>query len=230
MIRAVSFDAVGTLITPVEPVGATYARVAARFGIGLDPREAEAGFRHGFAAAPPLAFPGLAPAELGDAERAWWRALVATAFGDAARHAAFAECFDALFAHYAGQAAWRVYDDVRPALEGLRHRRLRLGVVSNFDGRLPGILTGLGLLPLFDAVVCSSRAGAAKPDARVFAAAAGALGVPLAALHHVGDDDRADVGGASAAGARATHLDRTGRAPGAIRDLTGLGPRIEGAR
>jgi FMN phosphatase YigB (HAD superfamily) len=58
----------------------------------------------------------------------------------------------------------------------------------------------------FDAVVTSVGCGWRKPDRRAFEMVADRLGVPLAALVHVGDDSHAD-GGATAAGARAILLD-----------------------
>ena len=111
-----------------------------------------------------------------------------------------------------------------PALRGLRDRGLRIGVVSNFDGRLPGLLAGLGVAA--DAVVWSTRASAAKPARAIFAAAASALGVPLDQLCHVGDDLVADVRGAEAAGAQAIHLDRTGARPESPTTLVALSDRL----
>lgn len=209
MIRAVTFDAAGTLIAPREPVATTYARIAGAHGIAADPPTLDAGFRRAFRAAPPMAFPGSGPNEIPRLERRWWRAVVADTLGPiAAAQPSFDACFDALFAHYACAAAWTLFADVPPALRGLRDRGLRIGVVSNFDGRLPGLLAGLGVAA--DAVVWSTRASAAKPARAIFAAAASALGVPLDQLCHVGDDVEADVRGAEAAGARAIHVDRSG--------------------
>ena len=225
MIRAVTFDAAGTLIAPREPVGATYARIAAAHGIVAEPATVDAAFRRAFAAAPPMGFPGAAASDLPRLERAWWRTVVGETFGpSAAAHRAFDACFDALFAHYATADAWTLFPDVPPTLRALHDRGLRLGVVSNFDGRLPSILDGLGLD--VDAVVWSTRTGAAKPARAIFEAAAAALGVPLAELCHVGDDRDADVRGAEAAGARAIHLDRSGASAESLTTLVALGDRI----
>jgi putative hydrolase of the HAD superfamily len=224
-IRAVTFDAAGTLVTPAAPVGRTYAAFAARSGIAAAPAAVEAAFRRALAAAPPLAFPGVDPATVPARERAWWRDVVRAALG-APPGPALDACFDALYAHYAGAAAWRVFPDVAPTLARLRAAGLGLGVVSNFDARLDGLLAGLGLAPAFDAVVRSSAVGAAKPEPAVFAAAARALGVPLAALLHVGDDARADAAGARAAGAQALLLDRRGIVPDALADLHALPSRL----
>lgn len=229
-LRAVTFDAAGTLIDVAEPVGETYARVAARHGIAIAAADVERGFRSAFASAPPLAFPGASPVRLADHERAWWYALVRRAFGAAAASPAFDNCFDALFAHYAGAAAWHVFPEVPEALRGLRARGLRLAVVSNFDGRLVPLLGALGVAPLVDRIVHSTRAGAAKPDPRIFAEALAVLAVPAAAALHVGDRVDADVDGARAAGMRAALLDRSGKSPApagavavaSLRDLIAL--------
>ena len=210
-----TFDAAGTLFAVAEPVGATYARCAARHGIRLDANPLAETFAAAFHAAPSLAFPGTSGNRLAERERAWWHALVRAAFGGAAAAPGFDACFAELFAHYADGAAWRVFPEVPAVLTALRARGLRLAVVSNFDGRLPGLLAALGLGPRFDAVVYSSRAGAAKPSPAIFAHALATLGVPADAAVHVGDSIDADVGGACAAGLRAVLVDR-GVAHGAV--------------
>lgn len=222
MIRAVTFDAVGTLVALREPVGDTYARVAGRHGIAALPASVDIAFRQAFRSAPPLAFPGASPDALPARERAWWRAVVGPALGVADGDPRLGPCVDALFAHYASPDAWTVYDDVAPALERLRDRGLGLGVVSNFDGRLPGILAGLGLRDRFDTIVWSSMAGAAKPAPEIFELAARRLGIDVVEISHVGDDLAADVAGARAAGAGAIHLDRSGTSPDAIATLHAL--------
>ena len=171
-----SLDAAGTLITVAEPVGVTYARLAAAHGIEVSPAQLGEGFRAVYPRMPPLAFEGLAGDALVAAERDWWRMLVARVFGEAAATApGFEPFFAAVYAHYAAADAWRVYPEVRAVLAELRARGLRLVVTSNFDTRLHGILAGLDLRVAFEAVVCSSEAGAAKPDAHVFAVACAAI-------------------------------------------------------
>jgi putative hydrolase of the HAD superfamily len=90
----------------------------------------------------------------------------------------------------------------------LRERGLSLVVVSNWDCSLPGVLEGVGLLGLVDAVVASAVVGAAKPDARIFMAALQAAGCEAAEAVHVGDSVDNDVAGATAAGIRAVLLVR----------------------
>ncbi len=202
-LRAVTLDAAGTLIAVAEPVGETYARTARRHGLRVDPAEAEEGFRRAFAVAPPLAFPGASPTRLDAHERAWWYTIVRQALGATARGASLDACFEELYAHYATAAAWRVLPEVPGVLAGLRARGLRLAVLSNFDGRLGGVLDSLGLRPLVDAVIVSSRVGSAKPDPAIFHAALAALDVRAAETLHAGDEPVEDALGAHGAGLRA---------------------------
>jgi putative hydrolase of the HAD superfamily len=211
-LGAVTLDAAGTLFEPAEPIGVTYARIAARHGLVIAPDVVERRFAAAFAAAPPLAFPDATSVTLGEDERAWWSSVVRAAL-DAEPTRAFAACFAELYDYYAGAAAWLVYADVPDALRALRTRGLRLAVVSNFDRRLDGLVASLGLAPLLDAIVSSTQARAAKPAPEIFHAALRALGVPAAAALHAGDSVIADVAGARAAGLRPVLIDRHARHP-----------------
>lgn len=130
---------------------------------------------------------------------------------------------------------WRPFDDVVPAFERLRARGLRVGIVSNWDRRLPRLLTGLGLDPLIDTVVCSAEVGLHKPDPRIFELACRRVGVAPEEAAHVGDHYYADVIGAGVAGLIAVLLDRKGHSPAAeglesIRTLDALDAQLWGDR
>lgn len=220
-IRAVSFDAGGTLIGIVEPVGATYARFARRAGFAADADALDEGFRRAFAAAPPLAPPAGHTGPLLDFELAWWRAIVAAslahALGEplpASRAAGFERFFDATFAYYAKAAAWRLLPDAAGTVRELQRAGLTLAVLSNFDRRLHALIEAFGLGDAFAAVVPSSEAGAAKPARDAFEHLRRRLAerAALAADEclHVGDSIREDVAGAIGAGWRAAWIDRDG--------------------
>jgi FMN hydrolase / 5-amino-6-(5-phospho-D-ribitylamino)uracil phosphatase len=98
------------------------------------------------------------------------------------------------------------FDDVRPALERLR-TRYRLFALSN--GNADPHRCGLGAF--FDGHVSAIAAGAAKPDARIFAALARMAGVPAEEILHVGDDPITDVVGARQAGMQTAWLNRDAR-------------------
>jgi putative hydrolase of the HAD superfamily len=226
-MAAVCFDAAGTLIRVRGSVGGQYAAVARRLGVDADPAALDAAFPAAFRSAPPMAFPGAAADAVPALERAWWRALVqrlveAVGLAPALDVVGFDRYFDQLYDHFTTPAAWEVYPDVRPTLAAVRARGCRIGLVTNFDGRIVPLLDALGLTSSFDALTLSSRVGAAKPDARIFGAALTALGVPPAAALHVGDSPEDDVAGARAAGLGAVLVDRDGRhpdVPGRVRSL-----------
>jgi len=86
------------------------------------------------------------------------------------------------------------------ALSRLRNAGLRLGVVSNSDGRVEEALEAAGLRQYFDVIVDSALAGVEKPDPGIFHAALDALGVSPEEALYVGDLYDVDVVGARAAG------------------------------
>ena len=86
------------------------------------------------------------------------------------------------------------------ALARLRDAGLRLGVVSNSDGRVEEALEAGGLRQYFDVIVDSALAGVEKPDPGIFHAALDALGVSPEEALYVGDLYDVDVVGARAAG------------------------------
>jgi putative hydrolase of the HAD superfamily len=228
MLKAVLLDAAGTLFHVRGSVGDVYATVAARHQVTVAAQAIEQRFRAAFRQMPPLAFPDVPAEQLPQRERAWWRQVVATAFSGEC-FADFDAFFGELFEHFAGAAAWALFPDTQPALAALRARGVRLGVVSNFDGRLLPICRGLGIAERFDAIVMSGRAGYAKPDPRIFRIALDGLGVQPGEALHVGDSEQDDVAGATAAGLRAILLERdppVKRAEHRVHDLLELVNRV----
>lgn len=105
---------------------------------------------------------------------------------------------------------WSAYADVRPAFERMKARGLRVGIISNWDSRLVGLLGGLGFDDVLDDIVSSADVGLHKPDPRIFELACERIGVEPAQAAHVGDHHYADILGASAVGMRAVLIDRHG--------------------
>ena len=134
MIRAVLLDAVGTLVVLREPVGATYARVAAAHGVRIEPSRIGDAFARAFAKARPAVFPDAPPAEVPARERAWWHELARSAFraaDPAQRFRDFEACFDELWRRFASPAAWAPAAGAEAALAALRASGRRTAVASN---------------------------------------------------------------------------------------------------
>jgi len=114
-------------------------------------------------------------------------------------------CDEALEIFLAARNRVEFYEDVRPALTRLR-ARYRLYAVSNGNADLGRC----GIGDLFDGHVTAIGAGAAKPDARIFAALIELAGVEPGEIMHIGDDPLADVVGARLAGMQSVWLNRGG--------------------
>jgi putative hydrolase of the HAD superfamily len=100
------------------------------------------------------------------------------------------------------------YSEVMPAFRRLKARGLRLGLISNWDNRLSGLIAGLGLATELDTIVSSADVGLHKPDPRIFELACARLGVDAEQAAHVGDHHYADIVGAQAIGMRPVLIDR----------------------
>ena len=202
-VRAVLFDAVGTLIELTRSVGEIYADTARRHGVDLPAWRIDDAFTRILAQATPMVFPSLAPADAARRERAWWRQVVRATFratDQEARFRAFDACFEELWLQFAGPGVWRERPQASQTLHSLKAAGLATGIVSNFDQRLPDLLDSLGLLGDLDALVLPTHVGAAKPDRRIFEHALAAVGLPAAQAAYVGDDATRDLAGARAAG------------------------------
>jgi len=207
-IKAVFFDAAGTLIKPARSVGESYAAIAAKHGKEVSSTNITERFRTCFDAAPRLAFPGATEDTVAALERDWWKSLVAQVFEPWSPFVRFEEYFAELFAYFASPNAWTLYPEVLETLTSLKERDLILDVISNFDSRLVRILDGLGAGAQFENIFVSSRVGYAKPDGRIFNAALSCHGLAPAQALHVGDSEINDLSGANQAGLKGILVER----------------------
>src|SRR5205823_2261742 len=83
-------------------------------------------------------------------------------------------------------------------------------LVANWDSKLSLLTEQLGILDVFSLIVPSQSAGVEKPDAAIFRRAADALSLSVEAerILYVGNEYRADVLGARAAGLIPVLIDR----------------------
>ena len=207
-IKAVFFDAAGTLIKPARSVGESYAAIAAKHGKEVSSTNITERFRTCFDAAPRLAFPSATEDTVAALERDWWKSLVAQVFEPWSPFVRFEEYFAELFAYFASPNAWTLYPEVLETLTSLKERDLILDVISNFDSRLVRILDGLGAGAQFENIFVSSRVGYAKPDGRIFNAALSYHGLAPAQALHVGDSEINDLRGANQAGLKGILVER----------------------
>ena len=146
---------------------------------------------------------------------------------------AWATAQAAIEAAHRRENLWRrVPSGTAETLERLARRGFRLGVVSNADGRVRGLLEELGLARHFETIVDSHEVGVEKPDPRIFDVARAHFGVAADACIYVGDFPQVDVVGARRAGMTPVLLDPLGlgteHACAVIAEIGELDALIEG--
>jgi putative hydrolase of the HAD superfamily len=127
--------------------------------------------------------------------------------------------FADLYSHFGHAEAWRIFDDVIPALESLRSRGLKVGIISNWDERLRPLLHQLNLDHFFQTIVVSCESSHCKPSPIIFKYAAQLLGFPPASILHIGDHAVLDRDGATSAGFQSLLLARGPAKPGQLNSL-----------
>jgi putative hydrolase of the HAD superfamily len=207
VIRAILFDAAGTLFYLTKTVGDHYAYVGREVGLDLEGQQLERAFHAAWQQMPGrLAIER--PRENDDKE--WWRELVDRVFDQIAPSLSEFDrdnFFEVAYEHFAEPGVWELYPEVPEVLEQLRPR-FELAVISNFDGRLRLILQHLGISKYFAHVFISSELGADKPDPEIFRRSLKIMHLDTNEVLHVGDDPERDWKAASAAGLSVFRLDR----------------------
>jgi putative hydrolase of the HAD superfamily len=160
----------------------------------------------------------LLPAITGDLTDEQWRAAVADDLIEAAGSAQRAHGLVAEWSALTGEV-----DDVVAGLLAEARRHMPVVLVSNATTRLEADLDGLGITDLVDGIVSSARVGFAKPDPRIYHAAASRAGVPVDRCLFI-DDSVKNTNAASAVGMTVVHYQR----PQQLRDA--LAPVLDMAK
>lgn len=224
-VKAIVYDAVGTLIHVTPSVAEIYADVGRRFGSRLDTAEVRRRFGVAFARQERL-----------DAETGWrtdeerelrrWRDIVGEILNDVGDPAA---CFEMLWNAFRAMDAWTCDAHAAKVIAALRERGIVQAIASNFDGRLRGLLEGIPALRGLAPIVISSEVGWRKPAPAFFAHLLHLLKLPADAVLFVGDDRGNDYDAAIRAGMRAVLLDPANKhveLPERIHCLSELSNRI----
>jgi putative hydrolase of the HAD superfamily len=202
-VRAVFFDAVGTLLFPDPPAAEIYARVAARHGLAISVDEVRARFLHAYREEEQIdRATGWVTSEEREVRR--WRRIV----GDSLAGVRDPEtCFHELFHHFGRPDAWRLDPQTASVLDQLQVRGLRIGIGSNYDARVLSVVDGIpSLAPFHDRVVISARVGFRKPSPEFFREVIRVAECEPGEILFVGDDVENDFEGARRAGLKAVLL------------------------
>src|SRR5215207_7956917 len=205
-LDCVLFDAGDTLLAPAPSFQGRFMAVAAEHGLPLEEAAVDAAIADAVRAAE-------WPSDWTDTatQMEFWVGFHRQVLADLGHEGR--ELADALFEAFSDPAAYRLFDDVRPALDELAARGIKLGVVSNFEPWLEDILDLQGIGDRFAAVAISGKLGVAKPDPEIFKAALTEAGADPEATVHVGDQPVNDVAAARAVGITPVLIDRYARHP-----------------
>ncbi len=212
-IKAIFFDAVGTLFDVKGSVGEVYVTYAKKYGFPDTDDMAKSlnqAFKETFKTMPAPIFSVERPEKLKQCERLWWFDVVHAVFYRVGMFEGFDDFFDEVFEAFGHSTHWQLFPETREVLTHLKERGYELGIISNFDTRFFQIVRALELDQFFDSVTISSLAGAAKPASKIYSYALDQhVLVPGEALH-VGDQRIEDFEGAQQAGLHAVLIDRPG--------------------
>jgi putative hydrolase of the HAD superfamily len=206
-IKAIFFDAAGTLFYLTKTVGDHYALVGHEVGLDLDAQKLDRAFHTAWQQMPPRP-PIDEPRK--DDDKGWWRQLVDRVLDQVASSLSEFDrdnFFEVAYDHFAEAGVWELYPEVQSVLKEL-HPRFQLAVISNFDGRLRFILQHLAISKFFAHTFVSSELGADKPDPEIFRRALKLIHLNANEVLHVGDDANLDWKAANAAGLTVFRLDR----------------------
>ena len=120
----------------------------------------------------------------------------------------FERCRETMRESFVSATFFVLYPEVEQVLSSLRKAGIRLGVVSNWEPRLPLLCRNHGLDGYFEFVLASETEGYAKPGPWLFKRALELAEVEPKLAAHVGDSFEHDVLGASQLGITAILLDR----------------------
>ena len=139
-----------------------------------------------------------------------WRAIVRETLPETLNLDA---CFAELWEWFRSPSAWSTAPNTGPVLTELARRGFILGMASNFDARLAGIVNAIAeLAPLADRCIISSLIGWRKPSLEFFREVTVSAACAPREVLFVGDDVRNDFEGARQAGMRAILVDPEGNA------------------
>jgi len=209
--KAVFFDVGGTLLRVHPSVGEVHTKMARGYGFSGSPEEVDRQFRRQWKKTGGIESLGRQSGLT--IEKQFWRDLVFHVFEHFGGLRDFENYFEQVYEAFRKKDCWRVYEDVVDSeiLQTLKRRGVVLGVISNWDSRLPDTLEAMGLARHFDFILASTVVGSAKPDQKIFVEALKLSEVDGGEACHIGDEPETDIIGARKAGVDAILIDRSGR-------------------
>jgi REG-2-like HAD superfamily hydrolase len=112
---------------------------------------------------------------------------------------------------YSSFTRWELFPDVLPTLQALQNKGFTLGIISDWENSLAGIVRGLKLVDYFDCLTISAATRYSKPDPALYDLALRRADVIGDYAIHIGDSYIQDVLGARSVGITPILIDRPSR-------------------
>lgn len=231
--KAVFFDAGETLLAPHPSHHEIFALVLAERGHEVDPETVQE------------VFADMAPTFTGvmdrmqvkfwsvsrEASLEFWGAI----YGEALERLNVPDpdkaIFDSLYERFTRYDSYRLFPECVATLRAVRDAGMVVGLISNFEEWLEGMLIEMEIAHLFDCMVISGKEGVEKPDPEIFRIALERTGIAAGDALYVGDHIENDFVAARAVGMEAVLIDRKGHHPAfeghRIEALDGLLPLLD---
>ena len=214
--RAVFFDAGETLLYPHPSFAEVFTEVLREHGHVLDParvQEVVSAYSQRFTDTV-VSGEGKLWSTSSERSRSMWRGIYDAFLSAVGIEEDHDRLFEALYSRFTDLATYRLHPDALPVLERLRKSELTLGLISNFEEWLEGLLEALEVGHFFDVTVISGVEGIEKPDPEIFRIALERAGVRAEESVYVGDHPFFDVEPARSVGLVPVLIDRRGRHEG----------------
>ena len=198
-LRLITFDAMNTLFKVRGTIGEIYSKAGANYGIKSDPQEIEVNFRKAFKQLN-LRYPNYGLAA-GMSSQLWWQEMVGISFDGQLKSEILSNISSDLYSNFETKTHWQLFPEVSFVLQYLKNKDVKIGVLSNFDERLPTVLKELGVDHYFQFILASRNTKWYKPLPQIFhhAVAMVTQCSPVDVIH-VGDNLELDYKAARNAG------------------------------
>jgi putative hydrolase of the HAD superfamily len=166
-IKLVTFDALGTLVYLKAPPPKIYAEIATKHNIVTDATAIARSFKTSFKKTNDK-WPNFGSYHNISSEK-WWKLLLKNTLET---HSPSESILDSmakqLYQFYSSDQGYQDFPFVKNMLQGMKKENIQMGVISNTDERLHGVLKSLELYKFFDFVLTSKQCGIEKPKKEIF--------------------------------------------------------------
>ncbi len=196
-IKAVFFDAEGTIFHIRPSVGDIYAKICQRFGLDISSEKLHESFRKAWEAHLKRRGRTILKPEVCIEE---WRKIF---LDTVSFHGTLSDpeaAYRTAYETFARRESYELSPGIKDVFSFLKESGKKLAIISNWDERLFTLLRDFDLLKFFDEVLIACEIGISKPDVQIFKLACKKLNVAPSQALMIGDQMNEDILGARQAG------------------------------